>query len=136
MLLAIVGTLLASPGMPPLGALIWGNLGIAKAFALLDGGTNVTVFTDCRFRNEVLAIKRAGGKVYRIKRPNPSKTAKSKHASEAEQSSIPDFWCDGVLHNNDSKKEFEAQVLELADGLGQPRYETWSIWPGSPGYVK
>jgi protoheme IX farnesyltransferase len=30
---AIVGTLLASPGMPPLGALIWGNLGIALAAA-------------------------------------------------------------------------------------------------------
>lgn len=30
---AIVGTLLASPGMPPLGALLWGNLGIALAAA-------------------------------------------------------------------------------------------------------
>ena len=30
---AIVGTLLASPGWPPLGALIWGNLGIACAAA-------------------------------------------------------------------------------------------------------
>jgi protoheme IX farnesyltransferase len=28
---AIVGTLLASPGMPPLAALVWGNLGIALA---------------------------------------------------------------------------------------------------------
>jgi heme o synthase len=28
---AIVGTLLASPGLPPLGALLWGNLGIALA---------------------------------------------------------------------------------------------------------
>src|SRR5271170_3414645 len=30
---AIVGTLLASPGLPPLDALIWGNLGIACAAA-------------------------------------------------------------------------------------------------------
>ena len=30
---AIVGTLLASPGMPPLSALLWGNLGIALASA-------------------------------------------------------------------------------------------------------
>jgi protoheme IX farnesyltransferase len=30
---AIVGTLLASPGMPPLEALLWGNLGIALASA-------------------------------------------------------------------------------------------------------
>lgn len=30
---AIVGTLLASPGLPPLGALIWGNLGIGLAAA-------------------------------------------------------------------------------------------------------
>jgi protoheme IX farnesyltransferase len=30
---AIVGTLLASPGFPPLGALLWGNLGIALAAA-------------------------------------------------------------------------------------------------------
>jgi protoheme IX farnesyltransferase len=28
---AIVGTLLSSPGLPPLGALVWGNLGIALA---------------------------------------------------------------------------------------------------------
>src|SRR6478672_6134143 len=28
---AIVGTLLASPGLPPLDALVWGNLGIALA---------------------------------------------------------------------------------------------------------
>ena len=28
---AIVGTLLASPGLPPLDALLWGNLGIALA---------------------------------------------------------------------------------------------------------
>ena len=30
---ALVGTLLASPGLPPLDALIWGNLGIALAAA-------------------------------------------------------------------------------------------------------
>jgi heme o synthase len=30
---AVVGTLLASPGMPPLDALLWGNLGIALAAA-------------------------------------------------------------------------------------------------------
>src|ERR1700738_5144566 len=30
---AIVGTLLASPGAPPLDALLWGNLGIALAAA-------------------------------------------------------------------------------------------------------
>jgi len=30
---ALVGTLLASPGLPPLGALLWGNLGIALAAA-------------------------------------------------------------------------------------------------------
>ena len=30
---AIVGTLLASPGLPPPGALLWGNLGIALAAA-------------------------------------------------------------------------------------------------------
>ena len=29
--LAIAGTLLATPGMPPLGALVWANLGIALA---------------------------------------------------------------------------------------------------------
>jgi len=30
---AVVGTLLASPGLPPLGALLWGNLGIGLAAA-------------------------------------------------------------------------------------------------------
>ncbi len=32
-LTSVVGTLLASPGLPPLGALIWGNLGIGLAAA-------------------------------------------------------------------------------------------------------
>src|SRR6202012_5022705 len=30
---AVVGTLLSTPGMPPLDALVWGNLGIALASA-------------------------------------------------------------------------------------------------------
>ena len=38
---AIVGTLLASPGWPPLGALLWGNLGIALAAACAAAVTHV-----------------------------------------------------------------------------------------------
>lgn len=91
----------------------WGNLGLQKAFALLEGGTDAVVFTDVRFRNETLAIKRAGGKVFRIRR-DVKKGVHSKHASESEQNSIPDWWCDGVIHNDGSKIEFEYRVRELA----------------------
>lgn len=97
-----------------------------QGLAKRHGGSDVVVLTDVRFRNEVLALKRAGGKVFRITRPSPSKTAKGNHASESEQSSIPNWWLDGVLNNDGTKVQFENQVRALTDEL-KSYEESWTL---------
>jgi hypothetical protein len=103
----------------------WIRVGLHSARHLLDGwaydrmqglakrhgGSDAVVITDCRFRNEVLAIKRAGGRVYRIVREPDSK---DRHASEAEQFAIPNWWCDDVIPNDASKEAFESKVRSVA----------------------
>lgn len=61
--------------------------------------------TDGRFRNEVIAMKAAGGFVVNVTSPTETGLAgeAGKHASEAEQDSIPQSWYDVVLINDKSK---------------------------------
>jgi protoheme IX farnesyltransferase len=65
---AIVGTLLASPGLPPLAALLWGNLGIALAAAC---AATINHVLDRRI-DEVMARTRA--------RPLPTGTLTERNA--------------------------------------------------------
>ncbi len=65
---AIVGTLLASPGLPPLHALVWGNLGIALASAC---AATINHVLDRRI-DEQMARTRG--------RPLPTGTLTEKHA--------------------------------------------------------
>jgi hypothetical protein len=93
-----------------------------------EGGTirtkDAVIFTDVRFRNEVIALKRRGAKVFRIQKMAIMKrtdtldfTAKA-HTSETEQSSIPSFWTDGVFMNYEGKKEeYERGVAIFAQDL-------------------
>jgi len=117
-------------GLRAAGAVLSGEHTYSNHYGLTknDGGSiakNVMVFTDCRFRNEVLALKKIGAKVYRIRRMAKVKrsdklTIDVKHSSEAEQGGIPDFWLDGVLLNHDGEKEkFEKTVASLARHLMQ-----------------
>lgn len=110
-----------------LGEDFWTKAGLKTASKLLHGDCtyhrlrglisdpaytlNAVVITDCRFRNEVLAIKRAGGLVFRIDRDGGSRTKEKKHASEVEQSSVPQFWLDGVFRNRFDSAEHFADVV-------------------------
>lgn len=60
------------------------------------------LISDVRFRNEMNVIRRAGGKVWRVVPPdwNPStNNGWRQHASEAEQTAIPDSEFDAVIVN-------------------------------------
>lgn len=68
--------------------------------------TNLVCFTDARFRNELLAVKEAGGLAFKVTRPWNAQAKMTKeqkaHASETEQTSIPDWWYDGLIVNDDT----------------------------------
>ncbi len=81
---------------------------------------DVVCITDGRFRNEVLGVKRKGGTVLEVWRPevqhNFSSAAKA-HRSETEQGSIPRWWFDGRLENDDTLEAFETTAVSLASQL-------------------
>lgn len=87
------------------------------------GGTPQTkigiVIPDVRFKNEIEAIKTAGGKVVRIKREGSGlKGQAAEHASEAEQLTIPDEAFDYVLDNsNGPLSALEEKVAEMVKCL-------------------
>lgn len=71
------------------------------------------VFSDIRFRNEVSAIRSAGGKVIRLLRGGLQGSA-SLHASESEMMSMPDSLFDAVIDNREfSLQTLEAHVLQV-----------------------
>jgi hypothetical protein len=70
---------------------VWINYALKRANAALDTADFV-VISDGRFRNEVLAVKKIGGYVMEVIKPNETSTAT--HASETEQDSIPKYWYD------------------------------------------
>jgi hypothetical protein len=96
---------------------------------------DLVVVTDGRFRNELLAVRAAGGATVKIVSQGAGLhgTAAS-HASETEQTSIPESWFDVVLTND---KAHGLAQLERAVGflearvLHSPsrRVETWEEHP-------
>jgi len=70
---------------------VWVNMALKRADDILVDTLNqkqAVVISDGRFRNEVLAVKKAGGTVIHIVDPQET-IAVDKHQSEAEQDSIP-----------------------------------------------
>jgi hypothetical protein len=55
------------------------------------------VIDDVRFQNEADAIQRAGGEIWRVKRPGYPLDGSTIHASEVIQETI---WADWTIHNN------------------------------------
>ena len=76
---------------------VWIRAGINGATQALVEGADLVTFTDGRFRNEVLAIKRVGGMIVNV--IDPDNRTVAVHASEKEQESIPEFWYDYRLVN-------------------------------------
>lgn len=76
------------------------------------------VVPDVRFMNELLAIKAAGGRTYRIVRPGSGLSGeRGQHESETEQAGIPDHYFDGVVMNRSTLDGLQATVRELAKDL-------------------
>lgn len=121
---------------------IWVEYALRVAKELLDGGFVYTsqrgleseyghprcpqypyhgvVIPDVRFKNEMASIKKAGGKLIRIYRPDAGlKGTAGTHPSEAEQMSIPDGAFDTVINNMGTLDQLRAQastVLRLLRG--------------------
>jgi len=69
------------------------------------------VIPDVRFKNEVKAIKEAGGKLVRINRPGVGLDgAAGQHRSETEQQEIPDSVFDFILQNDKTLRHLSEPV--------------------------
>lgn len=97
---------------------MWVDLALTTAKKLLGGGyfysrvgglegsanfapPNMVVVTDGRFRNELLAVRSAGGATVKIVSPGSGLQGEAaKHSSETEQDGIPESWFDAVLTND------------------------------------
>jgi len=76
--------------------------------------TKHVIIPDVRFSNEISAIKKAGGKLIRIKRPVAGLQGfTANHASEAEQLSIPDSEFDYVIDNDGTIPELAAKLADI-----------------------
>jgi hypothetical protein len=91
------------------------------------------VFSDCRFRNEMEAIRDAGGVLVRVSRPGKSVAVGiAGHASEAEMREIPDSFFDAVIDNSGTIEDLHAVVDwlvkgdETGKGLFPPRLAIWT----------
>lgn len=66
---------------------------------LLDDPMHLAVITDCRFPNEVEAVRRAGGKIIRLTRnPNPADTHESETALDKDKYDWNNF--DAIIDNH------------------------------------
>jgi len=74
------------------------------------------VIHDVRFRNEVDEIRRFGGKIIELQRPQPSNAPHSQHVSETEQRTIPRSCIDRVIQNNSSLDKFRDKVVSAVFG--------------------
>jgi hypothetical protein len=96
----------------------WVKHAIKRASAMLDGQKLFIAITDCRFKSEMVAIKKAGGEIWRIRRPSTDNSTQgfAGHASETEMDAIPDSEFSYVINNNASLEVLRAKAVE---GLGE-----------------
>jgi hypothetical protein len=110
---------------------VWARRALAVAQGIADGwayspktglsnalrSTSIpagVVIPDVRFRNEVGAINRAGGKVWKVVRDGAGLEGEAGlHASEQELGRIPGSEFAAALDNNGTLEELRAKVLEL-----------------------
>lgn len=78
----------------------------------MDGGCDIAIITDCRFRNEADSVKRMGGIVCRIDRP--SCCFNDAHASET---SMDGYDFDWIIPNAGSLLELEMNVDTMMQHL-------------------
>jgi hypothetical protein len=72
------------------------------------------VIPDVRFRNEIDAIHKANGKVFRVVRPGAGLEGEAAaHKSEAEMRDMPDSLFDEVIQNDGTLDDLETKISNL-----------------------
>lgn len=89
-----------------------------------DWAPTGVVIPDCRFRNEIDAIHKAGGKMVRLRRNGiqVGNVGIKGHASEMEQATIPDSDFDYVIEVEEGLENFYAQLDKMASEFGLRRW--------------
>ncbi|MFS8158836.1 MAG: hypothetical protein ACMG6E_01230 [Candidatus Roizmanbacteria bacterium] len=79
-------------------------------------GIDLTIISDCRFKNEANAIREAGGKVIRINRDIESYDGRDpNHISETDLDDYPDF--DAVILNDGTIEQFRQALIFALKGF-------------------
>ena len=112
-LLQVVGT---DFGRGELGADVWLDAALARWRRL---GSPPAVVPDVRFPNEVDAIRRGGGLVFRVDRSKGGR-ADGRDAAHASETALADVMVDGVVHNGGSLADLHQCI-------------TASVWPRIAG---
>jgi hypothetical protein len=83
----------------------------------------LVVITDCRFRSEMDGVQKAGGSVWRLRRPDTDNRAQglAGHASENEMDTIPDTKFDRVIRNDSTLDVLRGRVKEGLEMLLAPQ---------------
>jgi hypothetical protein len=72
------------------------------------------VISDCRFVNEFEAIRKAGGKIWRIKRPEEGlQGSAGQHRSETEQDGVADDYFDTIIYNSSTLESLQMRLDSL-----------------------
>jgi hypothetical protein len=82
----------------------------------MDGSKHPTgvVVSDCRFYNEIIGIKNAGGIIIKINRSNSGLNGlAAAHQSETEQDLIPDAEFNYVIDNNSTLSDLEFKISNI-----------------------
>jgi hypothetical protein len=98
---------------------IWVNRGLKSAAAV----NGPVVITDVRFPNEADAIKRAGGVLIRITRPDRDTSRDASHASETHIDTLP---VDMVIANDAEIKDLWTKAEAVADAASRIAVRTQS----------
>jgi hypothetical protein len=76
------------------------------------------IITDCRYVNELNAIKENGGKLIRIKKPGAGlKGVFGKHQSESEMSELSENIFDYIINNIGTLEDLKKRVNEIVDDM-------------------
>jgi hypothetical protein len=96
------------------GVRVSGNLTWDEADSIAANRVRGVAVPDVRFRNEIKAIKGAGGKMIRVVRPGAGLVGgHATHVSETEQLEIPDSEFDIILHNNGTLEDLRSAVKAI-----------------------
>lgn len=90
------------------------------------------VIPDVRFKNEMKAIKKAGGLLIRIYRSHPGLSgAAGQHRSETEQKEVTDNFFDAILHNDTTLEDLELASTYVYERLPNTNIaHPFEVWCG------